>query len=191
VTRQPRTSGDHGHWARFVKRGLPPSKKEWTNGAKGSLQSRLGLEHHMIAAVHRDEPGCGNQRGETSAFFERPASITASMEHERRHPYCLSMVCHVQLMQGLKDRRGLLRRGRDLLEIIEPPLLLLRSVRNAHGREDLSERRIVAPPHPMRMSFSRICASSRCCAVPSPHRAPLAQAPSKTRCDSRCGWRAA
>src|ERR1700733_5350796 len=100
----------------------------------------------MIAAFQRNEARRWDKRRQLPAFFEGNAFVVARMQNKRRNADAFGVRCDIDLIQHLENGRGVLRRGRRTLQIIEPLVLVARPVRDELRREDLTERRIVASP---------------------------------------------
>src|SRR5690606_24421200 len=63
-------------------------------------------------------------------LFEWGPGIVASVEDEGRHLDFFRQVRHVDIVCRLDDRRGIFWRGRNALELVEPVMLLLATLRN-------------------------------------------------------------
>ena len=70
----------------------------------------------------------------------------AAMQHQRRYIHLRQQVGDVDVVDGATDARGIVRRRRDPLQIIEPLHLLGRAAWQEQRREELSERRILLAP---------------------------------------------
>src|SRR5436305_11373601 len=100
----------------------------------------------MIIALERDEPGVLDHRRNEPALVEGHAGVAHGMEYERRTRDLRQQRHNVDRIQYAHEPPGIDRRRRKPLELVEPLMLLRRSIGNELRGEELSERRILLAP---------------------------------------------
>ena len=82
----------------------------------------LVLEQDVVAALERNEPRAGNERGELPPLTERSDGVARGMQHERRRSHMWCELAHVEHRRGREQANSHFGRGRDPLQVTEPPL---------------------------------------------------------------------
>ena len=121
-------------------------RRKARNSSRKLRPGRFVGQQDVVAAFQRHEAGRRDQRCQLPAFFERNPCVVARVHDQCRDTQACRLRADIDLIQRLDNGDSVLRRGRDALQIIEPLVLLARPVRNELRREDLPERRVVAPP---------------------------------------------
>ena len=100
----------------------------------------------MIAAFKRDEFRARNAGCERAALIKWYRRIIAAMKHQRRHRNSREHVGNVNIRGRLDDADGILGRGSNALQVVQPLHLFRCPVRDECRSEKLSERRIFTSP---------------------------------------------
>ena len=124
-------------------RGTPPPRPRTTRHAGSSL------EHDVVRALQRDQPGAGDVRREEAALLEVVHPVAAAVQHQRRDGRAAGSRSITSACAALAPGGdGVLGRHRDPLELVEPAHLLLGGAGDHQRREHPPERPSRAAPSP-------------------------------------------
>ena len=88
------------------------------------MPGRLTLQHQMVAAFERNEARPWNTGCEASSLLEGLNGIVPAMKDQGRHADPRKQLAHVDVVGGVTEPNGILRRCGEPLQIIKPPHLL-------------------------------------------------------------------
>lgn len=100
---------------------------------------RLVGEDDVVPCLERDEPSVGDPGRDVRRMLERRCAVAPGMEDERRHPDGREKIHDIDRLAGDPARDGVLRGGRQTLEIVEPAHLPLGGVGDEGRRENAAE----------------------------------------------------
>jgi hypothetical protein len=130
----------------------------------------LALEQDVVPALQRDESRARHRCRDLPSLIERDPRVISAVKDQRRGVHLRQALCHVEIPDLDLELHGVLRRGRQPLQFVEPVDLLQRSVGHELGREELAIGGIVAAPAALDQREDRPVLFLRAALRPTPRK---------------------